>query len=287
MGLELKEWIQWTIGEYIMSENNVRIVRLFWKKCKEDHIGAYAAQSAFFVILSIVPFLMLFTSLIQYTPVSEEMILNLVGENVPEYFSPYLITLIHEMYTNSVGLISATAIAAVWASAKGMHFLSGGLNSVYDIKETRNYFVLRFRAILYTLVFLAAIIFAMMLLVFGTFWQKFLAVNFPILNSIGKFVMEFRVMISLFVFVFFFALLFKMLPNRKATLKSQLPGSVICAAGWYIMSFALSFYMKYFNGFSMYGRLATVVVVMLWFYFGIYLMLICGEINDGYRKWKK
>ena len=282
MEVDLKE----IIGDQILLENTIRKIRVFWEKCKEDHISAYAAQTTFFIVLSIIPFLMLFTSLVQYTPISESMILNLVHENVPDYLSPYLVAIIHEMYTNGVGLISATATAAVWASAKGMQFLSGGLNAVYAIKETRNYFILRFRAIIYTLVFQVAIIFALVLLVFGNGIHKFLGENIPILKVILDLILQLRTIIALAVFVFFFALLFKMLPNRKTTLKDQLPGSVICSIGWYGISYALSFYVKYLNGFSMYGKLATIIFLMLWFYFGIYLLLICGEINEFYMEYK-
>ena len=39
--------------------------RAFVKKCKKDNISAFAAQSAFFIVLSLIPFIMLFISLVQ------------------------------------------------------------------------------------------------------------------------------------------------------------------------------------------------------------------------------
>ena len=39
-------------------------VKSFLDKCKRDKINAYSAQSAFFIILSIIPFLMVFSSAI-------------------------------------------------------------------------------------------------------------------------------------------------------------------------------------------------------------------------------
>ena len=35
----------------------------------------------------------------------------------------------------------------------------------------------------------------------------------------------------------------------------------------------------YFNGFSMYGSLTVVVLLMLWLYFGMYIMMLCAEVN--------
>lgn len=255
-------------------------IRLFVKKCRNDNISAFAAQSAFFIILSIIPFLMLFISLVQYTPISESLVMETVQRTMPGYISPFLISVIHEIYNRSIGLISVTAIVAIWAAAKGIQYLSGGLNAVYDIEETRNYFSLRLRAMLYTLVLVIAIVLSLMLLIFGNSIQSLLVQYLPIVGRLTKVVLSLRTLIMLAVFILFFAILFKMLPNRKATLKSQLPGSVLCALAWSIFSYGLSVYVDYFNGFSMYGSLTTIVLVMLWLYFCMYILLICGEINN-------
>ena len=53
-------------------------VKSFLDKCKRDKINAYSAQSAFFIILSIIPFLMVFSSLLQYTSVIEIIPMDLL-----------------------------------------------------------------------------------------------------------------------------------------------------------------------------------------------------------------
>ena len=263
-------------------------IRMFIKKCEKDNISAYAAQSAFFIILSIIPFLMLFISLVQYTSITKGMVMTTVDRLMPDYITPFLISVIEEIYTKNIGLASASAIAAIWASAKGIQYLSKGLNEVYDIMETRNYVYLRARAILYTLVLVAAIVLALMLLVFGNSIQDLLAAHLPLVARLTQVVLKLRNLIMLAVFSLFFALLFKMLPNRKATLKSQLPGSVLCAVAWSVFSYGLSVYVDEFNGFSMYGSLTTIVLLMLWMYFCMYIVLVCGEINNIYEEhWKR
>ena len=214
--------------------------------------------------------------------------MTVVDRMMPEYVSPLLIGIIHEVYSKGVGLISVTAITAIWASAKGIQYLSNGLNAVYDIMETRKYLWLRLRAILYTLVLLVAIVLALTLLVFGNSIQGLLMQYLPLVGRLTEIIIRLRALIMLAVFILFFAILFKMLPNRKATIKSQLPGSVLCALAWYVFSFGLSIYVEYFNGFSMYGSLTAIALLMLWLYFCIYIVLICGEINDIYeQRWYK
>lgn len=78
-------------------------VKSFLDKCKRDNINAFAAQAAFFILLSSIPFLMVFSSLLQYTPVTEGMILQIVNETMPEYIAPFLVNIINEVYTKSFG----------------------------------------------------------------------------------------------------------------------------------------------------------------------------------------
>ena len=93
----------------------------------------------------------------------------------------------------------------------------------------------------------------------------------------------------LLLLILFFDVIFTALPNTKLTFKSQLPGATACAAAWYVFSFGLSIYVDYFNGFSMYGSLTTIALIMLWLYFCMYIMMMSAEVNvifnDSIRKW--
>lgn len=261
---------------------------LFWKKCKEDDISAFAAQAAFFIVMSFIPFIMLFISLVQYTPVTEAMVMDTVNRVMPTYISPFLISIIHEMYNRSVGIVSATAVAAVWSAAKGIQYLTNGLNRVYDIEETRNWLLLRLRAVLYTVLLLISIVVSLILMVFGKSLQKLLLEYVPFVSELTGGIIRLRSLILLAVLIVFFAVIYKMLPNRKAAIRSQLPGSIMSAVGWSLLSFGISIYVDYFNGFSMYGSLTTIVLVMLWLYFGMYILLVSAEVNNLYEEsWKE
>lgn len=254
-------------------------LKYFLDKCKEDKINAYSAQSAFFMLLSAIPFLMVFSSLIQYTSITEGMFLEIIQRVMPEYVSPFLISVVDEVYSRSMGIISVTAIVALWSAAKGVQYMTDGLNSVNDLEETRNWFVLRFWAIIYTVVFLIAVLFTMVVLVFGNSLHDLASGYVPILRQITDFLATFRGLWMFAVLTLFFDVIFTTLPNKKLTFKSQLPGAVVCSVAWYLFSFGLSIYIDYFNGFSMYGSLTTIVLIMLWLYFCMYIMMMSAEIN--------
>jgi len=87
-------------------------------------------------------------------------------------------------------------------------------------------------------------------------------------------------LILFFVLIVFFMFIYKVLPNRTATFKSQLIGAVGCSAAWYVFSFGLSVYVDYFNGFSLYGSLTTIFLLMFWLYISMYIFLVCAEVNN-------
>ena len=248
----------------------------------EDHVGAYAAQSAFFFILSFIPFLMVFVSLIKYTTITEAMLVQVVEDFSPAYIEEFLTGLVSEVYSNSLQFLSVTVVMAMWSSAKGAQSLLNGLNSVYRVNETRNWFVMRFWAVVYTLLFMASIICSLFLVVFGRNIQKLLKGDLSFLQRIVNGVINARIYILLIVLISFFAIMMKILPNRKTKFISQLPGAIFSALGWYFLSFVISVYVDDFNGFSMYGSLTTWVLVMIWLYFCMYILLIGGKINMEY-----
>ena len=57
-------------------------------------------------------------------------------------------------------------------------------------------------------------------------------------------------------------------------------GAAFSAVGWIIVSWIFSVYVDIFKGFSsMYGSLTTIVLIMLWLYFCMYILLLGGEVN--------
>lgn len=264
-------------------------VKMFLDKCKRDNINAFAAQSAFFIILSAIPFLMLFSSLLQYTPVTEGVLMNIINHTLPTYVAPFFVSIVEEVYNKSIGIVSVAAVVAIWSAAKGFQYIANGLNVINGLEETRNWFVLRFWAIIYTIIFVIAVVITLVLLVFGKSLKMVILQYVPILAGATEMVLRLRGLIMLGILILFFAVLFQMIPNRKASFRLQLPGAVLCAVAWYVFSFGLSIYVGYFHGFSMYGSLTTIVLIMLWLYFCMYIMMICAEVNvmfeESFEKW--
>lgn len=257
-------------------------VKTYLDKCKRDNIGAFAAQAAFFIIMSAIPFLMVFTSLLQYTNISQEYVTDLLCRAMPKYIEPILQPILNEVYSRSVGIISITAIIALWAAGKALQYMTAGLNVLNGIDETRNWFVVRFWSIVYTVVFIFAIIIVLILMVFTEYIQGLLDQAFGVWGLLVAIVSVRPLIRGLVVFAVLtglFVWLFTQLPNKKVKALSQIPGALLCALIWYVFSIFLSIYVNFYNGFSIYGSMSTIVLMMFWLYSCMYIMFMCAEVN--------
>ena len=176
------------------------LIRFFLAKLKKDNIGAYAAQAALFIIMSAIPFLLVFLSLLRFTPVSESTVLSVIQMVVPGRIkiTPMLINIVDEVYTNSAKVLPIAVIFAIYSAAKSIQSLRYGLNIVYDTDETRNWFVLRFRAMIETFVLILVIILLMVFLVFGQKIQNMLVQYAPILSIVTDIILKLRLLILFF-----------------------------------------------------------------------------------------
>ena len=258
-----------------------RIMRIL-DRAAQSHVGAYAAQSAFFFVLSLIPIILLLMTMVQYTPLTKGDVMKAVTEVFPKTVTPFLISIINEVYSQSKAIIPVTILVALWSAGRGVLAITSGLNCIYQSKETRNFVYLRLRSSVYTLLFLLVIISCLLLAVFGNRISIFVEMNVPVLQKAVEFLIRIRTFLTVGVMMLFCMLLYRFLPDVKIKTKwkHQIPGSVFSAIGWQIISLIFSVYLDIFEGFStMYGSLTTIVLVMLWLYFCMYMILFGGVIN--------
>ena len=246
--------------------------------------GAYAAQAAYFFMLSLIPIILLLLTLIQFTPVTKLDLLQAVELVFPTSIQGFIVTIVQQVYNQSSTIIPVTIIVALWSAGKGVLSVTSGLNEIYENTESRPYLYLRFRASFYTVIFILAIIFSLIMSVFGNSIGAFILKHVPMLTTVVNYVLKTRTLFTFFVLTLFWDLVYKFLPDRtkryKTTMKEQLPGAIFTSLCWLVISYVFSIYLDIFKGFSnMYGSLTTIILVMLWLYFCMYIILLGGELN--------
>ena len=277
------------MGKSIMTGIvTIKEIKEFLEDMKEDAVSAYAAQAAFFIMMSAFPFIMLLLTLIQYLPVTEEVLIVMAQNAIPEAFNGYVISLIEEIYAKpSVTIISVTFAAAIWTASKSFLAVIRGCNSVYDIKETRNYLRLRLLASLYTIIFAVVLLVTLTVMVFGNTIVAAVGEKLPILGEMALFVISLRTAVGFGVMLIFFLGLYVAVPNRKGRVTEEIPGAILTSIGWISFSYLFSFYIDHFANFDTYGSLTAIIFLMLWLYACMYMFFVGGEINVWIKKHKK
>lgn len=249
-----------------------------WQMTKKN-IAAFAASTAFFLFLSMIPLLMALCAILPYTSLTEANLISAITQFTPGAMDALVVSVVSDVYARSAGTITIFAIVTIWSAAKAMLALIRGLNAVNDFEETRNYVVLRSIACVYTVIILVAMILALFVMVFGNLIVDILLADIPQLHIFVQFLMHFRFLLSWMVLTLIFALIYAFVPSRKLKFRAQLPGAAFSAVIWSVASFAFSIYVDYFDGFGTYGSLTTVVIIMIWFYMIMYILLIGAHIN--------
>jgi len=254
----------------------------FARSIVNDDVGVYAAQAAFFIIISFFPFVMLFMSVLSYIPLDFSQ-LPQSGIDLPESVTELLSEILSEIrQKKSIPLISVSTLTGLWSASKGLFALTNGLNSVYGTKAAIGSIKTRIFSVFNTVAFGISLLATLMLWTFGSEIAAKISFYLPYFTLFDKLLTVFRSIIGYLFLTVFFWLIYIFAPNRKTKALSELPGAMICAAGWIGFSFVFSFY---FNNFSLYtyiyGSLAAIVLLMLWVYFCIYILLVGAEINKA------
>lgn len=254
------------------------------KKSSRDGTAAFSAQSAFFILMSVFPFTMLILQLMKYVPISQENLLLAVDTVFPDYLLPTIHEILQEIYSSSFGLVAVTVVTTLWASSKAVHAMQQGLGRICNEDRVTNWFFVRAWAVLYTFLMAVFIVFAVVMVVF---WQRIRTILIhyrPRGISLHVYSSLLQAVYMILLVTLVFAMMYKLFTHKKLRFIDQLPGALLASIGCYGFSLFVTIYISEFHGFSMYGSLTTLTLVMFWLYFCNYFIMIGAEVNEVMRR---
>ena len=247
-------------------------------------IPVYASYAGYFLILSAFPSLILLLSLLRYAGLEVEVLTGALRELVPEALFPAAKRLIVLAYQGTTGgILSFSAITALWSASRGVYGLLTGLNTIYGVREDRGYICTRTISLVYTFLLLLVLVATMALHVFGTEILFLL----PVLDVLNGF-FDLRFFLLLILQTAVFTGIFMVLPNRRNSFMDSVPGALLAASGWLVFSDIYSAYVAHFSVYtSIYGSVYGVALSMLWLYCCISIVFYGGALNAYLIKLKK
>lgn len=255
------------------------IMQDFSKQMNRKNISSFSASTAFFLFLSLVPMLIMICTIIPFTPLTQENLINSIAVVMPDMMNPLMLSIISDVYDASAGVLSIAILTTLWSAGKGVLALTRGLNEVNEVEEKRNYFFLRMLASFYTLIMLVVVVLSLFINVFGNVFLDMIYKKVPETRTLFNIAMHFRFLVVWFILIILFTAIYAYVPNKKLKFRTQIPGAVFSAIVWSIFSWCFSIYVEKSDSFNIYGSLSMIIIIMLWLYFCIYIIMIGAQIN--------
>lgn len=255
----------------------------FNKQMTKKNISSFAASTAFFLFISLIPILYLVCSMLPYVNLTEEFLRESIDAVLPGVIGLFLNSIIADVYRQSAGGVSLAIFVMLWSAGKGMMALMRGLNAVNEVEEEKNYIFVRIIAALYTILLILAVILSIGISGFGKYIVNMFFVHFPGMGFIASLLGRFQFIYAWLVLTVLFMLIYSYVPGKRQKFLMQMPGAVFTAVIWNGFSLVFSAYLEYFGDFGVYGSLATVVIVLLWLYSVSYITMIGAHINRYFK----
>jgi membrane protein len=268
--------------------NTTRLLVVVYNELWRTRAFTIAAALAFYFLLSLVPLIVIFSSLLQFLPIPDlfQQLLNLMAELVPADSMSFVETIIASILTPSRGKLLSFGVAGyVWAATGGFSSLIEAMNIAYDVKSPRPWWRDRLQALLLTITSGVPVTLALLAVIAGPHFGHFLAQFFPVPRAVEHVWPLLRLALTFLTFVVSLELIYYLGPNAKHSFSSTQPGAIFAITVWFLGSAILSFYLNHLTNYNAtYGSMGALVGLMLWFYLTGVAILIGAEFNAELAK---
>ena len=268
-----------------------RFFQVYAAETAEDRLAGLAAETAFFVVLSVFPGLLIAASLLGLLDVLVgEGVAVAAQERVVESLRVVLtedaagaVQSVQGLFQNARGqLLTIAGLGGVVTLSTAFGVLVNALNSAYDTTEGRVWWRRRLLGLGLAIGTLIMITVALAVLVVGPLFGRGegladlvgLGPTFTFLWDVA------RLPVMVLGVVGWAVVLFHAAPNRVTRWRDAVPGAVLTAVLWLLGSGAFHLYLVVAAGGNpILGAFGGGVIVMMWVYVLSLALLLGGELN--------
>ncbi len=250
------------------------LIRRFIGNILRDNTMGLAAQTTFYLVLSLCPLLLFLVSILQ------RLHLTLDERTLSTLFPHSIRKLIVDILSGTPAKVGWwEALIGIWSGSAALWALMRGIFYAMEDDRSKNPTLwVRLFAVAFLLGFALASALSLLLLVFG---EKLLL---PLLTWLGYeqswlsgLLPRAGVAAGLFLFVL---LLYRLTPGLKRKVGQLWPGALLAAVGWTLVSLLFEIYITKFSGFgALYNGLGAFLGLLMWLYVVSILVLAGAEFN--------
>lgn len=264
-----------------------QIVLMGIKQFGDPYYQGFAAQIAFYIMLSVVPTIVVMTQLLGMLNIRT---MDFVNDWINQYITPEMAKIIKGLLKNSSspGNNITLILLAVWAASRAQFSLMRIANYTYsNSRSTGNFLKERLRSLKTMVMTILTIAFVLVVLIYG---KKILYA------FVGGMVEEYTITLvwtyfrwPLATILYFLVVLYNyfVMPAYKLNVRTLIPGALFGAAGLVVVTFFYSVYTEHMVKYNIiYGSLSSIVALLFWFYFLAWVLVLGIIINQAFRDTK-
>ena len=252
-----------------MKSRLLQMILLGIKQFRDPYYQGFAAQMSFYILLSLVPTLIVLTQILGLLEISMDILIEWIELYVAPKMADTLLGVLSARPSGAATSNIIMILMALWASSKAQFSLMRISNYTYSSGQTTGGFLReRFRSMKTMALTLFTIAFVVIILVYGKVILMLVMgplVEDSIINTLWTWM---RWPLAGMLYFLWVSYLYYVLPYEKLGYKEILPGSCFGAVGMLVVTIGYSAYANYVVNYDIiYGSLASIVALMIWFYF--------------------
>lgn len=266
-----------------MGRKLVKIGFLSFKEYQDPYYQGIAAQLAYYLMLSIVPTLLVLSQVLGLLDISVGFLTTWIDNNVKSSMAAALRYFINDKSTVATTNI-VLIVLAVWAASRIQYSLTRITDYTYSGgTDLGNYWKDRLRSMFTLIITIAVIALTIVLLVYAEIFIKNITSGSSYYSFTETFIKYFRWPIAGAVYFFIVSFNYYVLPTEKKPFKEILPGSIFAAISMLVVTVFYAIYVTRSVSYDLvYGSLASIVILMIWFYFIAWVICIGIFINKAW-----
>jgi membrane protein len=241
-----------------------------------------AAALAFYFLMSLFPFLIFLASALALLPISHlsARMAQLAAHFVPKDAMPVVDSVLAATMHTNHRLLSIGFLLAVVSASSAIVEMAFAFNIIYEVTETRPFWRRRLEAVYMTFAVGGMTFVAVIAMLLGPHLVGEIARVFDVNQTFVALWPFIRHVLAVACALASIELLYYLGPDRKHTLREQLPGSVFAVVVWIASTLGLGIYLSDFGNLNaMYGTLASFIVLMIWLQISAMAILLGAALN--------
>ncbi len=257
-----------------------RFFKNFWFALSRPEMLILPGHLAFFFLLSVVPILTLISYLAASLHLSMDFIMEFFIKSFGEQISSILMPIVN-VDNISLGFF-ITLIVGYLTASNGAASIITTSNMIYGIPD-KGFVYRKIKSIIMTLFIVILFIFILAVPLFGekiVELLEYVSLNAEVTNDIAFVINLLRGPLSWLIIFIIIKLLYTMAPDKPIPSRNVNYGALFTSFGWVIITTIYSFYINNYANYSViYGGLANLVILLLWFYLLAYIFVIGLALN--------